>query len=149
MKFSNIQILTRPRRLVPWVLLSLAVCLFYDLTFFSHLPLPYCPANNWETKTRPEILNTKSTSQSDIALTTGRGPVLLRYYRAASAELGLVVVGGIGPDADTDTNFDSPAEGLYDRLGKALTAERVSTVHLCFRRLDPFEDTVYDVRAAI
>lgn len=149
MKFSKIQILTKPRRLVPWVLLILGVCLFYDLTLFSHLPLPYCPTDNWETTTRPEILNTKSKGQSVIALTTGRGPILLRYAPAASAEFGLVVVGGIGPDACSDTRFDSPAGDLYDRLGKALIAERVSTVHLCFRRLDPFQDTVYDVRAAI
>jgi Alpha/beta hydrolase family len=149
MKFSKIQILTRPRRLVPWILLTLAICLFYDLTFFSHLPLPYCRTNNWETTTRPEILNTKTANLSAIALTTGRGPILLKFYPAPSAELGLVVVGGIGKDAGTDTNFDSPAEGLYDRLGKALISEQVSTVHLGFRRLDPFEDTVHDVRAAI
>jgi hypothetical protein len=134
---------------VPWILLTLALCLFYDLTFFSHLPLPHCPTDNWETTTRPEILNKKSTNQSVIALTTGRGPILLRYYPAESAALGLVVVGGIGHDAGTDTNFDSPAEGLYGRLGKSLIPEQVSTVHLCFRRLDPFEDTVHDVRAAI
>ncbi|MDQ5964834.1 MAG: hypothetical protein QG625_989 [Cyanobacteriota bacterium erpe_2018_sw_39hr_WHONDRS-SW48-000098_B_bin.30] len=139
----------RAMRLVPWLLLACAISVFYDLTPFTHLPLPPVADNNWESLTKPTLLESTESEDKTVKATTlvtiqtKRGPISMHYYPGKDASTGLVVVGGIG------TGFDSPAAGLYERLGNDLTASGVSTVHLCFRQIDPFPDTVHDVRAAV
>lgn len=136
-------------RLGPWLSLACAVSVFYDLTPLTHLPLPHLDDDNWESLTKPALL--ESTKLDDktvktpalVTIQTKRGPISMHYYPAKNASTGLVVVGGIG------TGFDSPAAGLCERLGIGLTTSGVSTVHLSFRQIDPFKDTVHDVRAAI
>lgn len=136
-------------RLVPWLLLACAISVFYDLTPLTHLPLPQVDDHNWASLTKPALVATTKLEDQVIQATarvtiqTKRGPISMHYYPGKNANTGLVVVGGIG------TGFDSPAAGLYERLGNDLTTNGVSTVHLCFRQIDPFPDTVHDVRAAI
>jgi len=135
-------------KLVPWLLLTCAISVFYDLTPLTHLPLPHIDDDNWESLTEPTLLATKLDDKdiqatSLVTIQTKRGPISMQYHPGKKATTGLVVVGGIGK------GFDSPAAGLYTRLGNDLTANGVSTAHLCFRQLDPFPDTVHDVRAAI
>jgi hypothetical protein len=136
-------------RLVPWLLLTCAISVFYDLTPLTHLPLPQVDDHNWGSLTKPALVATSKLEDQAIQATalvtiqTKRGPISMHYYPGKNANTGLVVVGGIG------TGFDSPAAGLYERLGNDLTASGVSNVHLCFRQIDPFPDTVHDVRAAV
>lgn len=83
----------------------------------------------------------------------------MRYFPAKSADIGLIMVGGIGAndssaagcdkDSPPTSGFDSPAANVYERLGKELSNEGVSAVHLRFRHIDRFEETVHDVRAAV
>lgn len=157
---------SRLKRITPWLMLALALSVFYDFTVFTHLPLPDSEYENWAELTKPRILKTTILDNSSlIQIETERGPVWMYYYPAKSAELGLVTVGGIGANNNNNNNnnsesasgkdtlsaqgFDSPAAHVYERLGKELVNENISTVHLRFRSINPFEDTVHDVRAAV
>lgn len=79
-----------------------------------------------------------------VRLACERGLIELKTYSAGRHPvLGVVVAGGVAG------TFDSPARGLYDKLGTKLSSDRIMTVHLCFRKPQEFAETVYDARAAV
>lgn len=67
----------------------------------------------------------------------------MRLYDAAHPTAGVVLVGGVGGD------FDTPARGLYPRLGEALIKEKVSTLRVAFRYPTELEESVHDLLAGI
>ena len=73
---------------------------------------------------------------------TGRGVVDTLAYPADGGGA-VVLVGGIGG------GFDSPARGLYVRLGETLPAAGVSVLRVRFRHPGDLEESVFDVRAAV
>jgi len=147
---------SRWKRMRPWFLLLFGLALFYDLNPFyplllqmgvnAHLPIPQVVDETWAQSSRPRILeiDQDSRSPSDVTIKSDRGPIKLKAYPAKDgAVLGVVVAGGVGGA------FDSPAQGLFGKLGTSLADERVFTVHLCFRHPREFAETVYDARAAV
>lgn len=145
------------RRVMPWVLLLLGLAIFYDINplyplllqagINAHLPIPNTVDESWNESTKPAIGKSesdKSASNPPITVVnSSRGPIKLQTFMAPDADLGVIYIGGIGG------GFDSPAKNVYTRLGCALREKGISSVHLCFRKLSPFPETVHDVRAAV
>ena len=79
-----------------------------------------------------------------VRLETKRGDVVCRYYAAApDVERAAVWVGGVGGD------FDTPAQGLYPRLCRELTAEGIASLRVRFRYPTILEEAVYDLLAGV
>ncbi|MFS2009831.1 alpha/beta hydrolase [Azospirillum sp. CT11-132] len=74
-----------------------------------------------------------------VTLETDRGPVETRYYPVPGGELAVLWVGGVGG------GFDTPARGLYPRLGADLTADGIASLRLRFRDPRDLEEAVYDL----
>lgn len=78
-----------------------------------------------------------------LVLATARGDVQARLYARGGEGAAAVCVGGV------EGGFDSPARGLYDRLGAELPAEGVVVLRVRFRRATDLPAAVQDVRAGV
>lgn len=78
---------------------------------------------------------------TSVRAQTPRGDIDMRLYEARDAEAGVVVVGGVGG------GYDSPARGLYPRLGEELPASGLSVLRVQFRKATNLGDAIYDVFA--
>lgn len=76
-------------------------------------------------------------------LRTRRGPVDVLLYESLGAKAGALLAGGVGG------GFDTPALGLYPRLGEELLRHRISTVHLKYRNATDLAEAVHDVLAGV
>ncbi|HON09788.1 MAG TPA: alpha/beta fold hydrolase [Chitinispirillaceae bacterium] len=79
----------------------------------------------------------------EVILVTPRGEIKTRFYSLAETKIASIMVGGAGGD------FDTPARGLYHRLGADLLDEGFSSLRIQFRNSHNFDDSVYDVAAGI
>ena len=145
------------RRLLPWLLLSSGLAIFYDLNplyplflpagINLHLPLPAVVDDSWKASTKPTITSTESAqliADPPIEIiNSGRGPIKMQTFLVPGSTLGVAFVGGIGG------GFDSPGQNVYNRLGASLKQQGISAVHLCLRKRAPFDETVHDMRAAV
>jgi dienelactone hydrolase len=77
-----------------------------------------------------------------VRLDTDHGPVEARHYPVPAAAAAVIWVGG-------GDGFDSPARGLYPRLGRALQDEGLASLQLCFRRSAPTRGAVCDGLAGL
>jgi pimeloyl-ACP methyl ester carboxylesterase len=66
-------------------------------------------------------------------------PVALRLYDAPGATAGVVLVGGVGG------GFDTPARGLYERLGETLPHDDVMVLRVRYRHPTDLAEAVADV----
>lgn len=78
-----------------------------------------------------------------LTLRTERGPVETRLYEAAGARSAALFVGGVGG------GFDTPALGLYPRLGGELMREGISALRVRFRRSTELTEATHDVLAGL
>jgi alpha/beta superfamily hydrolase len=78
-----------------------------------------------------------------VLLRTDRGDLELRHHPAPDARSAVVMVGGIGG------GWDSPARGLYDRLGDDLVRQGVCALRVRFRKPANFDECVLDLRAGL
>jgi dienelactone hydrolase len=69
--------------------------------------------------------------------------VACRLYGVPGATRAALYVGGIGGD------WDTPARGLYPRLGLELRAERIASLRVRFRHPTDLEEAVLDVLAGL
>jgi pimeloyl-ACP methyl ester carboxylesterase len=76
-------------------------------------------------------------------LRTRRGPVEVLLYESLHAKAGVLLAGGVGG------GFDTPALGLYPRLGEELLRHRISTVRLKYRHATDLAEAVHDVLAGV
>ncbi|WP_309895588.1 hypothetical protein [Archangium sp.] len=76
-------------------------------------------------------------------LRTRRGPVEVLLYEAPDAKAGVLLAGGVGG------GFDSPAHGLYPRLGEELLSHGLSTLRLKYRNPTDLAEAVRDVLAGV
>jgi pimeloyl-ACP methyl ester carboxylesterase len=76
-------------------------------------------------------------------LRTRRGPVDLLLYEAPGAKAGALLAGGVGG------GFDSPARGLYSRLGAELLHHGLSTLQVKYRNPTDLAEAVRDVLAGV
>jgi hypothetical protein len=76
-------------------------------------------------------------------LRTRRGLVDVLLYEAAGAKAGVLLVGGVGG------GFDTPALGLYPRLGEELLRHGLSTLRLKYRHSTDLAESVHDVLAGV
>jgi pimeloyl-ACP methyl ester carboxylesterase len=76
-------------------------------------------------------------------LRTRRGPVDVLLYESLGARAGVLLGGGVGG------GFDTPALGLYPRLGEELLRHRMSTVRLKYRHAADLAEAVHDVLAGV
>lgn len=79
----------------------------------------------------------------DVTVETNHGDVATRYYPAPGAHVGVIWVGGVGG------GWDTPAGGLYPRLGGALSAEGICSLRVRFRDPRDLHEAVLDVLAGI
>jgi alpha/beta superfamily hydrolase len=78
-----------------------------------------------------------------VQIRTSRGTVACRYYPVPGATHGAVWVGGVGG------GFDSPAQDLYPRLCRELTAEGIASLRVRFRHPTILAEAVLDVLAGL
>ena len=71
------------------------------------------------------------------------GHVRARLYGAARPRAGVVMVGGIG------VGFDTPAQGLYPRLGRHLSGDGVDALQVAFRLPGELGEAVLDAGAGV
>ncbi|MFY0563703.1 hypothetical protein ACN28E_07645 [Archangium lansingense] len=76
-------------------------------------------------------------------LRTRRGPVDTLLYESLGAKEGALLAGGGGG------GFDTPALGLYSRLGEELLRHQMSTMRLKYRHSTDLAEAVYDVLAGV
>lgn len=76
-----------------------------------------------------------------ILMRTDRGDLELRHHPAPGARTAAVLVGGVGG------GWDSPARGLYERLGADLGAAGVCALRVRYRVPAVFDECVLDLRA--
>lgn len=76
-------------------------------------------------------------------LRTRRGTVDVLLYDARGAKAGVLLAGGVGG------GFDSPARGLYPRLGEELLRHGLSTLRVKYRNPADLEAAVWDVLAGV
>jgi len=76
-------------------------------------------------------------------LRTRRGSVEVLLYDAREAKAGVLLAGGVGG------GFDSPARGLYPRLGEQLLRHGLSTLRVKYRNPTDLEAAVWDVLAGV
>ena len=69
---------------------------------------------------------------------TDRGTTTCRYYEAAGARTGVVMVGGTGG------GFDTPARELYPRLAQDLPNHRISALRVQYRHPKDLVESVID-----
>ena len=62
-----------------------------------------------------------------VQIETNRGRIDCHYYESRGTDRGMVLVGGIGGD------FDTPAKGLYPRLGEDLKEYGMSSLRVKYR----------------
>lgn len=85
----------------------------------------------------------KGTDDRVVDLHTPRGIVVIKTNNAKSAPKAVLAVGGVGG------GFDSPANGLYDRLSGTLEKQDISFIDVSFSQPGNFLQSVYELRAAI
>lgn len=79
-----------------------------------------------------------------ITLETSRGPLKTRFYPVPEGTDRVVVtVGGVGG------GWDTPAHGLYPRLGRELPEAGIGLLRVCFRNPTLLEEAILDVLGAI
>ncbi len=88
------------------------------------------------TTTEPDLYRTVEIAGPD-------GPVEARYHEAMGAQSAAVLVGGAGG------GFDTPARGLYVRLGRHLPRDRIAVLRVRFRFPGDLAEARADVLAAI
>jgi alpha/beta superfamily hydrolase len=76
-----------------------------------------------------------------LTVSTARGLIEARLFEAPEPLAGIVLVGNAGGD------FESPADGLYDRLGETLSKEGIAVLRLRFREPSQLPDAEHDVLA--
>lgn len=76
-------------------------------------------------------------------LRTRRGPVDVLLYESLGAKAGVLLAGGVGG------GFDTPALGLYPRLGEEMLRHRISTIRLKYRYATDLAEAVHDVLAGV
>ncbi len=76
-------------------------------------------------------------------LRTRRGAVDVLLYEAIGAKAGVLLAGGVGG------GFDTPALGLYPRLGEELLRQGLSTLRLKYRNPTNLAESVQDVLAGV
>lgn len=76
-------------------------------------------------------------------LKTRRGPVDTLLYESLGAKAGALLAGGVGG------GFDTPALGLFPRLGEELLRHRLSTLRLRYRHSTDLAESVQDVLAGV
>jgi dienelactone hydrolase len=76
-------------------------------------------------------------------LKTSRGPLDVLLYEAPGAKAAVVLGGGVGG------GFDTPARGLYPRLGEALLRQGMTTLQVKYRNPTDLEEAVHDVLASV
>jgi pimeloyl-ACP methyl ester carboxylesterase len=76
-------------------------------------------------------------------LRTRRGAVDVLLYEAIGAKAGALLAGGVGG------GFDTPALGLYPRLGEELLRHGLSTLRLKYRHATDLAESVQDVLAGV
>jgi dienelactone hydrolase len=76
-----------------------------------------------------------------LTISTARGLIESRLFEAPEPLAGVVLVGNAGGD------FDSPADGLYDRLGATLSKAGIAVLRLRFREPSQLPDAEHDVLA--
>ncbi|MCY1073988.1 alpha/beta hydrolase [Archangium lansingense] len=76
-------------------------------------------------------------------LRTRRGPVDTLLYESLGAKEGALLAGGVGG------GFDTPALGLYPRLGEELLRHQISTMRLKYRHSTDLAEAVHDVLAGV
>jgi alpha-beta hydrolase superfamily lysophospholipase len=69
--------------------------------------------------------------------------VRARLWEAAQARAGVVMVGGVGG------GFDTPAQGLYPRLGRHLSSHGVVALQVAFRLPGELGEAVLDAGAGV
>ncbi len=73
-----------------------------------------------------------------VDIKTDRGTTVCRYYEAKGARAGVIMVGGIGG------GFDSPGQGLYQRLAEDLRGDRISALWVRYRHPTDLVESVVD-----
>jgi hypothetical protein len=76
-------------------------------------------------------------------LRTRRGAVEVLLYESPGAKAGALLAGGAGG------GFDTPALGLYQRVGEELLRHRMSTLRLKYRHPTDLAESVHDVLAGV
>ena len=76
-------------------------------------------------------------------LRTRRGPVDVLLYESLEAKAGALLAGGVGG------GFDTPARGLYRRLGEELLRHHMTTLRLKYRHSTDLAESVQDVLAGV
>ncbi|WNG33342.1 alpha/beta hydrolase [Archangium minus] len=76
-------------------------------------------------------------------LKTRRGPVDTLLYESLGAKAGALLAGGVGG------GFDTPALGLYPRLGEELLRHHLSTLRVRYRHSTDLAEAVQDVLAGV
>jgi pimeloyl-ACP methyl ester carboxylesterase len=76
-------------------------------------------------------------------LRTRRGPLDVLLYEATGAKAGALLGGGVGG------GFDTPALGLYSRLGEELLQHGMATLRLKYRNPTDLAEAVHDVLAGV
>lgn len=78
-----------------------------------------------------------------VALNTTRGQIDALYHPAEGEGGALVCVGG------ARGGYNGPAKSLYERLGRALNAQGISTLRVNYRQPGEFVESVLDVLGAL
>lgn len=78
-----------------------------------------------------------------LTMRTSRGEIACRYYALPEAKRAAIWVGGIGG------GFDSPADDLYPRLCRALTAEGITSLRVRYRQPTNLEECLLDALAGL
>jgi alpha/beta superfamily hydrolase len=78
-----------------------------------------------------------------VALNTNRGAINALYHPAEGEGGALVCVGG------ARGGLKGPAKGLYERLGRSLNAQGISTLRVNYRQPGEFVESVLDVLGAL
>lgn len=96
---------------------------------------------------QPDILGVEEKGIEDgyhrRVIRTDRGPVETRLYQAPGATAGVICVGGVGG------GFDTPAQGLYPKLGEELSAAGFKVLRVKFRDPTHLGEAIHDVLAGI
>lgn len=78
-----------------------------------------------------------------VRIVTPEGEVSARLYPAPGAQLGVIMVGGVGG------GWDSPARGLYPRLGADLSSDGIAVLRVRFRDPHKLRSSVHDLLSGI
>jgi pimeloyl-ACP methyl ester carboxylesterase len=78
-----------------------------------------------------------------LKIRTSRGEIACRLYEATDSAGAAIFVGGTGG------GWDTPADGLYPKLARALVDEGISALRIRYRFAKDLEEAVLDVIAGI